>query len=1008
MYARRIRVTRIVFNWCVLVICAAGLVAGAEPQPRSIIRGPARFQALAPNLVRMEYSPAQQFVDAPSVAVVKRDWAAVPYQVREVGGWLEIETGKMAVRYRLGSQAFQAENLQVRWKDEQGEHVWKPGDKDDKNLGGVRSPDIALRVEPGDEPGALSRNGYFFLDDSHTAVWDESRKWVKPRPEKDSFDWYFFVYGRDYKLMLRQLAELLGRVPMVPRYVLGTWVGSRAGYSAEEWKMLANRFREESVPADLLVLDSDSFCKVTWSGYDIDYEQMPEPKEFFAELLKRGFRVTVNEHYDALTRENDHNFEAIRQLLQLPPNTQEIPHDLANHKYAEAFMELLHKPRLDMGMAFWWQDGWAGAKMPGLDPALWTRQIEYEGSERITGKRTFAFCRLGAWGSHRYGGYFTGDLIPYWATLKLLIPYDVQGGNMLVDYVINLCAGVFQETVDPELYTRWVQFSALSPVFWWHGLWGLRYPWEYGPKSFEITRHFLRLRYRLLPYMYTYTRLAHDTALPLVRGVYLEYPDQEPAYTYRHQYLFGQELLVAPVSEPGNGKPVLTDVYLPAGDNWFDFFMGRIYGGGQAVSYECPLERAPLFVRAGSIVPMGPETDYTDQQPLDPLTVDVYAGKAAAFRLYEDDGDSLDYRQGAYAWTPLTYSPEAGGTHRIEIGPSTGRYSGQLQSRSYLVRVHGLLKPETILVNGRTLPGKQPGRCGEGCEGWSWDKEARVTTIRLTEPTPVSGKLTLVLENAGTFADAEMLQKVLDYRARVRRVKQQEKLKWAMLLGGKDVKKPPRVIRQTDQVETELNELVSNPRGRAERAPNFLTITARLLKAFVDQPFESTRATPLPLSEREPREAAEILARASFLPEEVRSMTAELLGLDLVGRAFGTPSPLIQTRLLYDTEAIGPAKVSYELTLPQEGLPGWAAVGPPAVVGAGYTQFNVRAPFLAQRGNYQFKIKATLTWDGGSTEIQRDVDWFSLLGQEVPLEHGMSFPNLLKTYGKGVLPSPKD
>ena len=372
---------------------------------------------------------------------------------------------------------------------------------------------------------------------------------------------------------------------MIPRYILGTWVGSRAGYSADEWKMIANEFREKHVPADILVLDSDSISKVIWSGYDEDLEQMPDPQGFFHWALENGFHVTTNEHYGPLTRENDHHFEAIRELLGLPPETKEIPHNLANKKYAEAFMELLHRPRLDMGMAFWWQDGWADAKMAGLDPALWTRHIEYEGSEKITGKRAFDFCRLGTWGSHRYGGFFTGDLIPYWPTLDLLVPFNVQGSNMLVDYVINLSSGVFQETVDPELYQRWVEFSAFSPVFWWHGMWGLRFPWEYGDQGLETTRKFLQLRYRLLPYMYTYTRLAHDTGLPLVRGMYLDYPNQEGSYTYRHQYMFGQELLAAPVSEPGYGKPVLKDVYLPAGEKWIDFFTGKIYEGGQAISY---------------------------------------------------------------------------------------------------------------------------------------------------------------------------------------------------------------------------------------------------------------------------------------------------------------------------------------------------------------------------------------------------------------------------------------
>ena len=155
-----------------------------------------------------------------------------------------------------------------------------------------------------------------------------------------------------------------------------------------------------------------------------------------------------------------------------------------------------------------------------------------------------------------------------------------------------------------------------------------------------------------------------------------------------------RNLLVAPISEPGYGKPVLKDIYLPDGEDWFDYFTGEIYKGGQVVNYQCPLDRMPLFVRAGSILPMAPDMNYSEQKPVDPLIVDVYAGKAASFQLYEDDGTSLAYRQDAYAWTPLSYTPEAGGVHQIEIGPSKGQFKGQVTSRRYEVRVHGLLKPE--------------------------------------------------------------------------------------------------------------------------------------------------------------------------------------------------------------------------------------------------------------------------------------------------------------------------
>jgi hypothetical protein len=496
------------------LVGASGIARG-----NSVIEGQARFDVLAPTLVRMEWSPTAQFIDEPSVAVVKRDWPRTSFQTKRDDGWLEIDTGKMKVRYRLGTGQFTAENLQVSWTDDKDVRTWKPGDKDDKNLGGVPG-DIAGRAVPGKEVGPLSRNGYFLLDDSGTAISDKASQWVTPRPEKNSQDLYFFAYGRDFKGMLNELAQLLGPIPMVPRYVLGTWFGSRAGYSADQWKMIAQRFREESIPLDMMVIDSISACKVVWSGYEWDYEQMPDPKEFFSWMLKHGIHITLNEHYGPLTRENFGNFETVRKLMGLPPETQEIPHNLADKKYAGAFMDLMHKPALDMGLAFWWQDGWAGANMPGLDPALWTRHIEYQGSERITGKRGFVFCRLGdhgdpnaapkggypasaptpAWGVHRYGAFFTGDLIPYWSTLDLLIPFNVQAANMLVGYVNNLNAGVGEETVDPEIYQRWLQFSSFSPLFWWHGVWGLRLHGAALPVA-ALSLHWLSVgpRYRSFP-----------------------------------------------------------------------------------------------------------------------------------------------------------------------------------------------------------------------------------------------------------------------------------------------------------------------------------------------------------------------------------------------------------------------------------------------------------------------------------------------------------------------------
>ncbi len=853
----------------------------AADDSASVVKDNVRFQVLSPGLVRMEYSPTAKFVDDASAAVVGRaSFSGVAPKTSEKDGWLTLSTGKMTVSYKLGSGPFSKDNPRIAWSDKSGEHAWKPGDLDAKNLGGVPGNMDNRSMVAVTEPGPLTRNGYYWLDDSRTALFDKTNDWVKPRPEKESLDWYFFVYGNDFAGQLKEMAQLLGPIPMLPRYVFGSWFGSRANYTDEQWRMIVDRFREERLPVDMLVLDSLSGSKVVWGGYDHDLEQMPDLKGFLAWMKQRGIKVTINEHYEPLTRVSDSHFETIRKAMGMPENTEAIPHDISNKKYAALFMDILHKPDLDKGMAFWWQDGSAGTNMEGLEPYLWTRHVEYTGSERITGKRTTAFCRLGtAVGSHRYGIYFTGDLTGIWESLPVMTAATIRGGNQLMPYMNNLCCGVHVANLPPELYQRWVQLSSFHPVFWFHGIWGLRLPWEYGEAGMETYRKFVGLRYALLPYTYTCSRIAHDTGLPLVRGMYLDYPDQEQAFASDQQYLFGRELLVAPVTKPGGGKPVNTDVLLPAGDDWFDYFTGDIYRGGRKIIHQCPLDRMPLFARAGSIIPTGPKMDYSDQKPVDPLTLDVYAGsRPAEFKLYEDDGVSLDYRKGAHAWTAIAFKPaDTAGDYTLTIGPADGRFAGQLDRRHYLLRVHGLLKPTAVVVDQAELAETGDDQCGAG---WTWDPKARVTTIRLPDAYAIDRPVTVALQQAGTFADAVVLQKARNLRNQIREAKRLMKLKNAELVGTQlEIKKPPRVILKTEEVERQLTAVVEHPQGIAANRPDFQAMRRRVVAALTDKPFDSTRTIPDP----EPHciAATKQIENATFTPEEIKAITNLLRGADV-------------------------------------------------------------------------------------------------------------------------------
>lgn len=864
---------------------------------KSIVRGDVRFEVLTPTLIRMEYSPLAQFVDAPSVAVIKRDWSAAAFTVRQNQGWVEIHTASMTLHYKLGSGPFKSGNTRITWPG-QGAGQWQPGDKDDKNLLGVPG-DMAGTVKPVTTPGPLTRNGYFLLDDSHTALRDQKTRWVMPRPEKNNQDWYFFVYGHDYAHMLYELAQLVGPIPMVPRYVLGAWFGSRAGYSSHEWKMIVSHFREDSLPLDMLVLDSDSSAAVVWAGYDWDRQQLPHPRAFFQWMRDHGVKVTVNEHYGAITPASESHFEEIRKDLGLPQDTKVINHNLAGKKYARLFMDILHKPALEDGMAFWWQDGCAAADMPGLDPMEWTREVEYEGQQRITGKRAFIFCRLGTWGSQRYGAYFTGDLPGVWDCLHAIVPATQQAGNMLVAYINNLCCGVLGVRLPLDLYQRWVQFSALCPIIWFHGVWGQRQPWEYGPDGVATYRKFVGLRYALIPYIYTYGRIAHETGMPLVRGMYLNYPDQEASYSHNDQYMFGEALLVAPITESGNGTrtmpprqdtifscspadvQAIKKVFLPSGSAWFDYFTGDIYQGGQIITHECPLDRMPLFVRSGSILPMAPKMDYSDQKPLDPLTLDVYAGAGAKFNLYEDDGLSLDYQSGASAWTPLAFTPSTPReeNYQLAIGPTSGQFSDQLQTRRYIVHLHGILKPEAISLNGRKLAELDEFADGSG---WRWDAGRRVASVYVMTAQSIRRTVTLSIHGAGTFDDVMVLQKSLNLRSQVRQVRRQIKIQWAALLNGGDINAVPQVLLAADKVEDELSAIVTNPQGAGRHPPDFDALRATMLKAFTEHPFDSKRTVPEATSEHDVM--LKHLKSGVFTPARLSRMTGMLLGADVPAR----------------------------------------------------------------------------------------------------------------------------
>jgi alpha-glucosidase (family GH31 glycosyl hydrolase) len=376
---------------------------------------------------------------------------------------------------------------------------------------------------------------------------------------------------------------------------------------------------------------------------------------------------------------------------------------------------------MQAGVKVWWVDGGGGAAdMPGLNKQLWTNKVFYDFTQQVSGQRGFILSRYGDWGSERYPAFFTGDKYSEWPVLAYEVAFTASGGNVLVPYISHDIGGFHGAKIDFDLYARWIEFGTFSPILRMHSAHAnpkegnVRMPWEYGNKGVALMRKYFTLRTQLIPYVYSYTWQAHTQSMPLLRPLYLEYPDLEEAYQQSHEYFFGDDMLVAPVLDASGNRTV----YLPPGE-WIDFFTGKRHDGGASFTTHYAVDETPVFVREGAIVPEQPVSDYSNAKPLDTIIVNVYGSGHGDFNLYDDDGVSLAYVQGQYATTAMHYVTNKDGSHQLVIAPTKGTYANQPQARSYELLIHATEKPQSITADGQTI------------SHWTWYPEDGTTLVTL-------------------------------------------------------------------------------------------------------------------------------------------------------------------------------------------------------------------------------------------------------------------------------------
>jgi hypothetical protein len=591
-------------------------------------------------------------------------------------------------------------------------------------------------------PGILDRAGYRLLDDTDSAVWTKDG-WVEPRPAGgDVEDGYLFVYGDNYSQALQDLNRLTGPSPLLDESNFGVWYSDYYPYTTADYEnTLIPAFRANNVPLDDLSVDTDWKAPNQWDGWEWNPALFPDPQAFLSWAKSQGIDVTLNVH--ASIADNDPQLAATQALAGGPLTDSTCfsgackVWDWSQVAQAESYFAL-QQPYESQGADFWWLDWCCDAStvsMPGLTPDDWINHL-YAMDLANQGQRGFVLSRTGSsyqnpdevyqagpWSGHTSTLAFTGDSWGTWNTLAFQAQLSADEASIDEPYVSNDIGSFLgpppgNPQDDADLYARWVQLGAFQPVLRLHSSAGNRLPWDYPQPAGSVAASFLRLREALVPYTYTLAHQAAGTGLPMTQPLYLDYPDQADAYANPGEYLYGPDMLVAPVTTPGN--VATQQVWFPPG-TWTDWFTGATFQGPSTQTLTVPLDRMPVFVKAGGIVPEQAPMDHVGAQPGAPLTLRVYPGRSGTFTLYQDAGSGTGYQKGQYSLTPIS-TRQAGNVTTVGIGGSRGSYPGQQATRSFRVDMVGLSRPRAVLLDGRPL----------AAGDWAYDPATRTVDVTVS------------------------------------------------------------------------------------------------------------------------------------------------------------------------------------------------------------------------------------------------------------------------------------
>lgn len=580
-------------------------------------------------------------------------------------------------------------------------------------------------------------------------------KALSPRPEidqnalaltsemGDQID-YYFIRGNNLDEVISGYRKLTGKAQIMPKWAMGYWQSRERYKTADELIDVVQEYRRRNIPLDNIVLDWSYWPVESWGSHEFDAARFPDPAGMVQKVHDLNAKIMISvwpKFY--ITTQNYKDFDSKGWMYQQAVKDSVRDwigkgyigsfYDAYNPDARKLFWNQMKEKLYTKGFDAWWMDAsepdiLSNASMEyrkqlmtptALGPstkyfnayALMNAEAIYDGQRGVDpDKRVFLLTRSGFAGLQRYStATWSGDIGTRWEDMKAQISAGLNFAISGIPYwtmdIGGFCVEKRYEQAKEgsedlnewrELNSRWYQFGAFCPLFRSHGQFPYREVYNMAPENhpaYQSMVYVNKLRYRLMPYIYSLAGKTHFEDYTIMRALVMDFNGDEQVNNIGDQYMFGPSLMVAPVYQY---KARNREVYFPAANGWYDLYSGKYTGGGQKISVGAPYERMPLFVKEGSIVPFGPEIQYTGEKQADVITLYVYTGKNAEFTLYEDEGVNYNYEKGAFSTIQFKYDEQSG---KLTIGEAVGSFAGMLKSRTFNIVWVGKQKPVAFDLN---------------------------------------------------------------------------------------------------------------------------------------------------------------------------------------------------------------------------------------------------------------------------------------------------------------------